>query len=174
MEKYGLRCLVTLARHGVGEQLSISDIAEMEGLSIPYTSKVLSALRQADLVVAARGRSGGFSIARDPKEIKLYDIITALGGPIIDSDHCTKHTGQKSQCVHVGRCSVHDVLAGLAGYIQYYLSLTTLQDLLSDTGMSFQQLGDRARRIATVEPLAAVEKPGAENVVLKQTARKRK
>ena len=115
IEEYGLRFLVALAREGLGGQLSISEMAEREGLSIPYTSKVLSALRQADLVVAARGRSGGFSIARAQEEIDLFQVVTALGGPLIDPDHCAKHSGQRSSCVHVGNCSVHEVLAGLAG-----------------------------------------------------------
>ncbi len=43
-EEYGLRCLLTLARRGPGQQLSVAEIAEMEGLSIPYASKLLSIL----------------------------------------------------------------------------------------------------------------------------------
>lgn len=130
LEEYGLRCLLVLARAGTGGRLSITEIAEIEGLSAPYTSKLLSILRKSGLVVAERGRSGGFSITREPDKINLYEIITALGGPIINPDHCEKFTGQLDACVHLDNCSVHEVLGGLAGYIQLFLSGTTLADLI--------------------------------------------
>ena len=134
VEEYGLRCLLTLAGKGTSGQMSISEIAEKEGLSIPYASKLLGILRRAGLVVAARGRSGGFSIARDPKEIALYDILTALGGPLIDPNHCQKYSGQLNECVHISNCSVHDILGGLAGFVQDFLSKTSLHDILSGSG----------------------------------------
>lgn len=130
LEEYGLRCLLTLAREGTDGQMSISDIAEKEGLSVPYASKLLSILRQKDLVSSVRGRGGGFCIARDPGEINLYEVITALGGPLIDPDHCDRFTGQLEECVHSDNCTVHHVLDGLAGYIGSFLSRATLADLL--------------------------------------------
>jgi Rrf2 family protein len=129
IEEYGLRCLLALARRGEGEQLSINDIAELEGLSVPYVSKLLSIMRRAGLVTAERGRTGGFSLARPLDRISLYEVMTSLGGPLIDPRHCQKHSGQLEQCIHLNSCSVHDVLGGLAGYIQEFLTDTTLQDL---------------------------------------------
>ncbi|PWB69118.1 transcriptional regulator [candidate division GN15 bacterium] len=131
IEEYGLRCLLALAKQGKNNQLSISDIAEMEGLSVPYASKLLAILRRAGLVTAERGRGGGFSIATDPTQINLYDVLTALGGPMIDPKHCSRYAGQKNQCVHTEKCSIHDILGGLAGYVQSFLSKTTLRDLIA-------------------------------------------
>ena len=129
-EEYGLRCLLTLARAGKGGQMSISDIAEAEGISVPYASKLLSLLRKTNLVAAERGRNGGFWITRKPSEINLHEVITSLGGPLIDPDHCSKMSGVKDTCVHGGKCSVHDILGGLAGYVANFLMQTTLQDLI--------------------------------------------
>lgn len=131
VEEYGLRCLLTLARQGNDGQLSIADIAEREGLSVPYASKLLALLRKEGLVVAERGRGGGFSIARPAEEVSMYEVITALGGPLIDPNHCTKFSGQQEECVHADNCSVHTVLGGLAGYIQEFLTQTTLGDLIN-------------------------------------------
>lgn len=130
LEEYGLRCLLALADAGPGAQLSISVIAEKEGLSVPYASKLLAILRQAELVKAVRGRGGGFCITRAPEEINLLEVITALGGPLIDPGHCTKYTGQMEQCVHRDNCSIIYVLSGVAGYIGDYLATTTLVDVL--------------------------------------------
>ena len=158
IEEYGLRCLVTLAREGTKGMFSIADMAEREGLSVPYTSKLLSILRKAGLVTAERGRGGGFSIARDPAEIDLYEVITALGGPIIDPDHCSRFSGQREECVHAENCSVHDVLGGLAGYIQEFLSRTTVADLISSPVIELKPLSERLDLHglpATAKPLRA-------------------
>lgn len=130
LEEYGLRCLLALAKEGESGQLSINDIAEREALSVPYASKLLSLLRKAKLVSSVRGRKGGFCISRPANEITLYEVITALGGPLIDPDHCTRFSGQLDVCVHSEGCTVHHVLGSLAGYIGTYLRNTTLRDVL--------------------------------------------
>jgi len=109
----------------------------MEGLSVPYVSKLLSILRRAGLVTAERGRTGGFSIPRPLEKISLYEVLVALGGPLIDPAHCQKHTGQLDECIHLQNCSVHDILGGLAGYVQEFLTDTTMQDLAVGLPSSF-------------------------------------
>jgi Rrf2 family protein len=129
VEEYGLRCLLTLTRSGAGQQMSISKIADAEGLSVPYVSKLLALLRKAGLVTAVRGCGGGFSLGRDPREISLYDVLNCLGGPLMDPDHCERYAGQLDRCVHHQKCSVHDVLGGLASYVREFLADTSLEDL---------------------------------------------
>lgn len=130
LEEYGLRCLLAIARTGPGGQASISEISALEGLSVPYTSKLLSLLRKAGLVTAVRGRKGGFAVARDLEDITLFEVLTTLGGPMLDPDHCTKFTGQLDVCVHGVDCSVHHVLGSLAGLIESTLKQTTIADLV--------------------------------------------
>jgi Rrf2 family protein len=136
IEKFGLRCLLVLANQGPDQQLSISEIAEMEGLSIPYTSKILSALRQADLVKAERGRGGGFSITRPAHEINMYDILTALGGPLVEANHCYNKIPKGEPCDHDDKCSVHDILNNLASHLKQFLVVTTLEDILNGNKFS--------------------------------------
>ncbi len=133
LEEYGLRCLVAIAKSGEQGQLSISEIAEMEGLSIPYTSKLLSILGKAKLLDAVRGRSGGFSLARPAENINLMEITMALAGPLMDSNHCEKYTGLLDECVHLDNCSVYNVYSGLAGYVTEYLQSTTLADMIDES-----------------------------------------
>ncbi len=142
LEEYGLRCLLALARRGPDGQMSISEVAEQEGLSVPYASKLLSILRKEGLVTAERGRTGGFTIARAPNEINLLEVITALGGPLIDPHHCEKFTGQLDRCVHEDQCSVHNVLDGLAGFISEQLRARTLQEVLDEQDSLVEGLSD--------------------------------
>lgn len=136
LEEYGLRCLLTLSKVGTDGQMSISDIAEKEGLSIPYASKLLSILRKSGLVTAVRGRGGGFCIAREADEINLLEAITALGGPLIDPHHCDKYSGQLDKCVHTDNCSVHYTLAGLAKMVGEFLASKSLDDVNNGIDLS--------------------------------------
>lgn len=142
IEKYGLRCLLVLAKEGPQNQLSISEIAEKEGLSIPYSSKLLAILRKAGLVVAERGRGGGFSITRAASDITLFEVLTALGGPLVEPHHCTKYTGNQQECVHIDHCSVHDILDRLADYVEQFLNDTTLEDILKSKQIDFLKKTD--------------------------------
>ncbi len=66
-EEYGLRCLVRLAYAGFAEQgLTIPEISQAEGVSPAYAAKILRALRKGGFVKAARGKEGGYTLARPP------------------------------------------------------------------------------------------------------------
>lgn len=132
IEEYGLRCLLTLAIQPKGIQLTIPEIAQREGLSEPYVGKLLWILKKGNLIKSARGRNGGFTIAKPASEITLLEAVTALGGPLIEQNHCNKYTGLLHQCVHYDGCSVRYVLGGLVAYIGEFLSKTTLSDIMKD------------------------------------------
>jgi len=157
-EEYGLRCLLALACEGPDGQLSIPEIAQKEGLSVPYASKLLWLLRKSGLVNAERGRAGGFSIARPPAEITLQEVIAALGGPLIDLAHCKKFSGNRDECIHSGKCSLHEVLGGLSGVVRDFLSDMTIEDLVSRPAGEIHKRkfvapdSDRDRKRPVVDP----------------------
>lgn len=142
LEEYGLRCLITLAKEGIEGQLSISDIARREGISTPYASKVMHILRKGGFVNAVRGRTGGFCISRPADRIVLLDVIVCLGGPLVDTDYCTRHSGNNDNCVHMGNCSIQNMLGGLSGIINETLSAMTLQDMLDNDRVIKRQRGN--------------------------------
>ena len=129
LEEYGLRCMMALTRKGLNGQLSIPEIAKFEGISVPYASKLLSILRKENLVTAVRGRSGGFCISRPACEITLLDVIIALGGPLLDPNHCNRFSGNEEECVHLENCYVHNLFDNLAVFMGGILSKTSLQDI---------------------------------------------
>lgn len=130
LDEYGLRCLLAIALRGPGTQLSIPEIAEMEGLSESYVGKLLSLLKKGKLINAVRGRAGGFSLARSPDKITLLEAVTTLGSPLLDADHCSRYTGLREKCVHFECCSVRYILGGLAETVAEFLSQTTLKDII--------------------------------------------
>jgi Rrf2 family protein len=130
LEEYGLRCMILLARSGEST-LSLSDFSQHEGLSIPYAGKLLMILKKANLVRAARGRNGGYALARNADRVFLKDILNALGEPVFSPTHCQKFTGEENVCVHTGDCSVRDIWKGFGGIISDMLGKITLADIAS-------------------------------------------
>src|SRR6516164_4681956 len=109
-EEYGLRCLLKVAQAPEGNSLTLHEIAEGEGLSVPYAAKLLSVLRQAGFLDSVRGRSGGYKLAMPPENIGLGSLLLTLGEPLFDEPtYCEKHAGTAegvNSCVHHSACSL--------------------------------------------------------------------
>src|SRR5262249_56836544 len=84
-EEYGFRCLVQLGRH---ESLTIPEISSAEGISQAYVAKLLRTLRQSGFIKAARGKTGGDSLARSAGQNVVGGVLTALGGEKVDDALC--------------------------------------------------------------------------------------
>lgn len=133
-EEYGLRCILQLARSQGSEPLVSRAIAEREGLSIDYVTKLLMSLRRAGLVQSVRGIKGGFVLTRKPEEITVGHVLQALG-EIVQSNQshlCEHFPGQLSACIHLDACGIRPIWMILAQYISRVLDQITLADLLKD------------------------------------------
>jgi Rrf2 family transcriptional regulator, iron-sulfur cluster assembly transcription factor len=149
-EEYGLRCLMKLSQAD-GQSLTLPDLAAAEGLSIPYVAKLMTVLRHAGFVDSARGRTGGYTLARPPSEIGLGSLLLQLGEPLFDEpSYCQKHAGQAEDgvCVHKSDCSLRALWQTLEQWMRGTLDQITLADLLQNEGQITELL--RARLARTV------------------------
>ena len=79
---YAIRGLLYLAkRPDPFEPVLLRDIATRADAPEAFMSKVFQSLRASNVVRSHRGRQRGYSLARSPDEISLYDIIVAMKGP---------------------------------------------------------------------------------------------
>ena len=146
-EEYGLRCLLQLARRqksGDAHPLTLSEIARDEGLTIPYVAKLIRRLRKAGLVRSVLGRTGGYTLSRDASVVSVGEALSALGGKLYDTDHCTKFTGDLAVCTHMGDCSIRSLWGVLEGLIEKVLSKTVLSELVGTESGASAVLGQRA------------------------------
>jgi Rrf2 family iron-sulfur cluster assembly transcriptional regulator len=129
-EEYGLRCLVQLARAEVdGESLTLSQLAEREGLSVANAGKLMWVLNKAGLVTAQRGTKGGYSLARPAADIRLNEVIRILDQDTVDH-FCKTHAGVLDVCIHTSDCGIRPVIVGLHEIVQNALSEITLAQLV--------------------------------------------
>ncbi len=58
------------------------EISLATGLPVPTVSKILKRLAQSGLLESLRGAKGGYALVRDPEDVAMTEIITAVDGPI--------------------------------------------------------------------------------------------
>src|SRR5262249_61117315 len=90
-EEYGLRCLLQVSRSAGGAPVSISQIADAEGLSPEYTAKLLRLLRLGGLGESVRGAEGGYRLARPPDPLRGRRALRGLGRPVFSGQVCRCH-----------------------------------------------------------------------------------
>jgi len=78
---YAIRGLLYLAqRPDPFEPVLLREIAQQAKAPEAFMSKVFQGLRASRIVRSHRGRARGYSLARPPDEISLYDVIVAMQG----------------------------------------------------------------------------------------------
>jgi Rrf2 family transcriptional regulator, iron-sulfur cluster assembly transcription factor len=129
-EEYGLRCLLQLARaEMLGESLTLSQLARLEGISSANAGKLMWILSKAGLVQSTRGIKGGYSLARPASQIRLNLVIRVLEGEPAES-HCKSYAGVLDACVHTGDCGIRPVIVELHQIVDNALADITLSQLL--------------------------------------------
>lgn len=77
-EQYGIMALVDLAYNLNGGPAQVRQIAKRQRIPQRFLEQIFAKLRQADVVVGKRGPRGGYSLAKEPKDIKLEEVMKAL------------------------------------------------------------------------------------------------
>jgi Rrf2 family protein len=130
-EEYGLRCLLQIAQEGPAGTLTIPQISEREGLSEAYVAKLLRILRMGGFVQSSRGPVGGYGLSRPPEKIVVGDVLSNIGGRLVESDFCDSHAGQFATCVHVSECSIRPLWTAIQTAVDRVLNSITLKDLMT-------------------------------------------
>jgi Rrf2 family iron-sulfur cluster assembly transcriptional regulator len=77
--RYAVRALVALAQRSETEALPLAIIAKRQRVKLKYLEQIFLRLHRARLVKSKKGPGGGYVLARNPKSIKLKDIMAAVG-----------------------------------------------------------------------------------------------
>jgi Rrf2 family protein len=79
---YALRAMLYLAKLNPNERAATSQIAEVQNIPPSFLAKIISQLSIAGLIHTSRGARGGVSLARQPEEVSILDVVEAIDGPI--------------------------------------------------------------------------------------------
>jgi Rrf2 family transcriptional regulator, iron-sulfur cluster assembly transcription factor len=126
---YGLRGMIHLAQLPKGGVALVQEVAEQENVPESYLAKIFQDLSRSGLMVSHRGAKGGFSLARDPAQITLKQMIEAIEGPIFllpcldPRERCEKEQG----------CALYEAVAQAQHLLLDQLDRTSLQSLADRT-----------------------------------------
>ena len=119
-----LKIMIDLAhREGEG-YISLSDVAERQKESLKYLETSAKQLSAAGLVVSARGKSGGYKLARRAEEYTVAEILLSGEGSLAPVQ-CID-----SGCENAGSCMTLPLFKELDEVIMNFLTSKTLKDLL--------------------------------------------
>jgi FeS assembly SUF system regulator len=108
-------------------QHSAAYLASRAQLSKATASKLLKRLAQSKLVLASRGRHGGYMLARSGPGISVTEIIEAIDGPL-GLTECSVHGGN---CEVESHCSVKPHWRLINQAVRRALGDVTLEQLVS-------------------------------------------
>jgi len=126
--RYGTRLMLNLAlRHkDGGKAVILRNISEEEEISIRYLEQIIIPLKINKLVKSVRGAGGGYTLAKDPSQINLREILHALEGSCCLVECVEDEEG----CTRLSSCAAHEIWKEATRRLKEYFETTTLKDLM--------------------------------------------
>jgi Rrf2 family protein len=102
---YAVRAMRYLAKQGTTQRSATSTVAKEMKIPPSFLAKIISQLSIAGLLHTSRGARGGVTLAREPKDITLLDVVEAIDGPILLNE-CV---GDPADCTFSDDCPMHPI-----------------------------------------------------------------
>lgn len=122
-----LKVMIDLARHEGEGFISLADIAERQHESLKYLESSAKQLSAAGLVLSARGKSGGYKLARDAQDYTVAEILLSGEGSLAPVS-CLESGA--APCENAGSCMTLPLFKELDEVIMGFLNSKTLKDLV--------------------------------------------
>jgi Rrf2 family protein len=119
--------MLVLASHYGEGPIELKEIAKRESISLKYLEQVINPLRAGGLVKAVRGSKGGYSLAKAPCEICLYDVVETLEGPL----NLLECLGDSKACQKASSCVTRDIWKEVSDAISKIFYSVTLEDMVN-------------------------------------------
>ena len=101
--RYAVMALADIAKFDKQNPISLRDISLRQSISLVYLEQIFSKLKKNNIVRSIRGTNGGYILAKDPEQIKLSNIFSAVEEKI-KTKQCNKESkkgcnGKSTKCI---------------------------------------------------------------------------
>lgn len=120
---YALHTMLMLAVDETGKPVGVQQLADKQGVSPTYLSKILTKLAKAGMVESASGAGGGYRLTRRKEDVSFLDIIHAIEGTSSLFD-CGLEHGEE--------CLIQKVMMEAESRMEQQLKQTKLIDLVKE------------------------------------------
>ena len=132
--RYAVMALADLAKFNSINPVSLRDISLRQGISLDYLEQIFSKLKKHNIVNSIRGSNGGYVLNKEPADIKLADILSAVDEEV-KTVQCKKES--KKGCNNkTSKCITHNLWDELEMHINNFFEQKNLKDLISNTSES--------------------------------------
>ena len=126
--RYAVMALADMARFPDNKPISLRDISLRQSISLLYLEQIFLKLKKNNLVKSIRGINGGYTLIKNPKQIKLSEIFSALDENV-KTIGCKKESkrgcnGRSSKCI------THNLWDELDLHINSFFENKKLDDLI--------------------------------------------
>ena len=115
------------------------ELAQETQLPLPTVSKILKLLSRAQVLDSHRGVKGGYSLAVDPEELSVSQMITVLDGPIAITECVEDSPGT---CSQEANCQIRANWQRINNAVRGSLDSISLAELAVPMAPSLVQIGD--------------------------------
>ncbi len=122
--EYAMRVMATMANEP-DELFSVRALHEALRIPRKYLGSLMSQLAQAGLLVATRGKYGGYQLAKPAKKIPLLSVVDVCEG-LSSYSRCMLGL---NQCKPKRPCALHHVMVAQRKTLIRLLKTTTIEDL---------------------------------------------
>ena len=130
--KYAIKALLALAECEREEPMRIADLARSEQIPPKFLELILLGLKNQGLLRSRKGKGGGYSLARDPSEIYLGQVVRMFDGPLAPVPCASQTAYQRcADCRNEAVCGVHLAMKEVRDATARVLDGTSLASLRS-------------------------------------------
>ncbi|KKO55478.1 Rrf2 family transcriptional regulator [Paenibacillus sp. DMB20] len=117
---YALHTMLALVDAPPVKPIGVQQLAELQGVSPTYLSKILTRLVKAGMIESVSGVNGGYRLSRKKDDITFLDIIHAIEG-----------SASLFECdfVHGEECLIQAVMKEAEEKMESHLKNTKLMDI---------------------------------------------
>ena len=128
--RYAVMALADMAKFDKQNPISLRDISLRQNISLVYLEQIFSKLKKNNIVKSIRGANGGYILTKDPEQIKLSNIFSAVEEKV-KTVQCKKES-KKGCNGKLTKCITHNLWDDLEMHINDFFDKKNLGDLLKN------------------------------------------
>jgi Rrf2 family protein len=123
---YALRAILEIAA-AKAPPIKRDQIARAQKIPVKFLETILGELKHAGIVASQRGADGGYSLAKDPAQVTVADVIRVIDGPLAH----IRDTRPESLDYQGVAEPLKEVFVALRAQMREVLESVTLADLVA-------------------------------------------
>ena len=126
--RYAVMAMADLALNQNDKPISLIDISVRQNISLSYLEQLFLKLKNQKLVRSTRGSYGGYFLEKNPKDIKISNIISAVDEEI-KTLKCKRESKKGCNSKNT-KCITHNLWDDLEKHINNFFENVSLNDLV--------------------------------------------